>query len=127
MTVSAETRVGTHREFSSQEDKTVMPKKKKIKVKEFASIMHQGKSLKMVGEFAPGWRPKTRSKNKFRLNMKKLINPKLNTEEVTVLDTYSSNEKLESSKGNIKGKKPLKIEEESSRTETKLSAVFLEI
>ena len=31
--VSAETRVGTHREFSSQEDKTVMPKKKKIKVK----------------------------------------------------------------------------------------------
>ena len=33
VTVSAETRVGTHREFSSQEDKTAMPKKKNIKVK----------------------------------------------------------------------------------------------
>ena len=33
LTVSDETRVDTHREFSSQEDKTIMPKKKKIKVK----------------------------------------------------------------------------------------------
>ena len=31
--VSAEPRVGTHREFSSKEDNTIMPKKKKIKVK----------------------------------------------------------------------------------------------
>ena len=46
LTVSAETRASTHREFSNQEDKIVMPKKKKIKVKEFASIMHQRKSLK---------------------------------------------------------------------------------
>ena len=32
-TVSAKTRDGTQREFYSQEDKTVMPKKNKIKVK----------------------------------------------------------------------------------------------
>ena len=70
--------------------------------------MHQRKSLNMVGEFAPGWRPTTRSKNKLRMNMKKILNPKLNTEEVTVLDTSSSDEKLESSKGKSKGKKPLK-------------------
>ena len=66
LTVSAKTRVGTQREFYSQEDKTVIPKRNKIKVKEFSSIMHQGKFLKMVGEFAPGWRPKTRPKNKLR-------------------------------------------------------------
>ena len=59
--------------------------------------------------------------------MKKLLNPKLNTEKVTVLDSSSSDEKLESSKGNKKGKKPLKTEEESSLTQTKLSTVFLEI
>ena len=81
VTVNAETRVGTHREFSSQEGTTVMPKKKKIKVKamDFATVMHQGKTLKMLGDFAPRWRPKTRPKNKLRLNMKKLLNPKLNT------------------------------------------------
>ena len=44
-----------------------------------------------------------------------------------MLDSSSSNENLESSKGNKKGKKPLKIEEESSLTQTKLSAMFLEI
>ena len=59
--------------------------------------------------------------------MKKLLNPKLNTEGITMIDTYSLDEKIESSKGNSKGKKPLKIEEESSLTETKLSTVFLEI
>ena len=105
--------------------------------------MHQGKSLKMVGEFSPGWRPKTRSKNKLRLNMKKLLNPKLNIEEVTVLDNSSSDEKLEIGKGNSKGKKeaapggsashpakgksPSKTDEESSLPETKLFAVFLEL
>ena len=62
----------------------------------------------MVGDLAPGWRPKTRPKNKLRLNMKKLPNPKLNTKIVTVLDTSSSNEKIESRKGDFNGKKPLK-------------------
>ena len=77
LTVSAETWVGTHRKFNSQEDKTVMPMIKKIKVKEFSSIRNQGINLKMIGEFSPDWRPKTRSKNKLRPNMKKILNPKL--------------------------------------------------
>ena len=59
--------------------------------------------------------------------MKKLLNPKLKTEGITMIDTSSSDEKIESSKGNSKGKKPLKIEEESSLTQTRLSAVFLEL
>ena len=80
-----------------------------------------------VGELAPGWRPKTRPKNKLRLNMKKLLNLKLNIEGITMIDTSSSDEKLESSKGDSKGKKSLKSEEESSLTKTKLSALFLEI
>ena len=61
------------------------------------------------------------------LNMKNLLNPKLNTTEVTMIDTSSSEEKLESSKGKSKGKKPLKTIEKSSLTQTKLSAVFLEL
>ena len=94
---------------------------------EFASIIHQGKSLKMVGELAPGWRPKTRPRNKLRLNMKKLLNPKLNKEGVTVIDDSSSDEKLDVDKGDSKGKRPMKLEKESALTETKLSDVFLEI
>ena len=104
-------------EFCGQEDKTVKPKKKKTKVKavELATVRHQGRTLKMLGEFAPGWRSKTRPRNKLRLNMKKLLNPRLNTKEVTVLDDDSSDEK------------PLKIVKESSLTDTKLSVVFLEL
>ena len=98
--------------------------------------MHQRNILNMVGEFSLGWRPKTRSKNKMRVNMKKLLNPKLNTKQVTALDTSSSDEKIESNKDDYKRKskkddckrkKPLKIVEESSLTETKLSTVFLEL
>ena len=59
--------------------------------------------------------------------MKKLLNPKLNTEVVTMIDISSSDEKIKSSKGKSKGKKPLKIVEESNLSETKLSAVFLEL
>ena len=59
--------------------------------------------------------------------MKKLLNPKLNTEEVTVLDTSSLDENIEFRKGDCKGKKALKSAEESSLTDTKLSAVFLEL
>ena len=81
----------------------------------------------MVGELAPGWRPNTRPRNKLRLNMKKLLNPKLNTEGVTVIDNSSSDEKLDVGKGDSKGKKPMKSEDESNLTETKLSDVFLEI
>ena len=94
---------------------------------ELFTVRHQGKNLKMVKDLAPGWRPKTRSKNKLRMNMKKLLNPKLNTAEVTMIDTSSLEENLESSKGKSKGKKPLKTVKESSLTQTKLSAVFLEL
>ena len=59
----------------------------------------------MLGEFAPGWRPKTRPKNKLRLNMKKLLDPRLNVEGVTILDELSSDEKAEIEKMNPKSKK----------------------
>ena len=103
LTISTKTRVGTQREFYSQEDKTVRPKKKKIKVKamEFAIVKHQGRTLKMIGELASTWRPKTRPRNKLRMNMKKLLNPRLNTKEVTVLDDDSLDEKIESLAGVI--------------------------
>ena len=41
--------------------------------------------------------------------MKNLLNLKLNTAGVTMIDTSSSEENLESSTGKSKGKKPLKI------------------
>ena len=44
-----------------------------------------------------------------------------------MLDDDSSNENIESSRGDCKGKKSLKSVEQSSLTETKLSAVFLEL
>ena len=76
--VIGETKVGTKKEFqNSQEDRVAVPTKKKLKVMEFSIFIHQGKNLKMVGELDPGWRPKTRPRNKLRLNMKKLLNPKL--------------------------------------------------
>ena len=37
-----------------------------MKVVEFASITHQGKTLNMLGEIFVVWRPKTRPKNKLR-------------------------------------------------------------
>ena len=42
----------------------------KREVVQLATIKHQGKSLSMFGEVGVGWRPKTRPKNKLRLNMK---------------------------------------------------------
>ena len=47
--------------------------------------------------------------------MKRLLNPRLNSKEITVLDDDSSDENL------------LKTEKDSSLTKTKLSAVFLEL
>ena len=63
--------------------------------------------MKMLGEIAAVWRPKTRPKNKLRLNMKKLLNPKLTKERVTVIDDSSSEEKLNDDKDDSKGKKPI--------------------
>ena len=82
-----------------------------MKVFEFASITHQGKVQKMLGEVGAVWRPKTRPKNKLRLNMKKLLNSKLADEKVTVIEDSSPQEKLEDSEDDnkevIKGKKPI--------------------
>ena len=78
-------------------DEERMSRKKRMKVVEFASITHQGKVLKMLGEVGAVWRPKTRPKNKLRLNMKKLLNPKLAKEKVTVIEDSSSEEKLDGS------------------------------
>ena len=44
-----------------------------------------------------------------------------------MIDNSSFDEKLDFGKGDSKGKKTLKTEEESSLTKTKLSAVFSEI
>ena len=49
----------------------------------------------MLGEIAAVWRPKTRPKNKLRLNMKKLLNPKLTKERVTVIEDSYSEDKLD--------------------------------
>ena len=81
----------------------------------------------MLGQIATVWRPKTRPRNKLRLNMKKLLNPKLNKERVKVIDDSSSNEKLNDDKGDSKGKRPMVSEREYVLTETKLSDIFLEI
>ena len=67
-----------------------MSQNKRVKVFEFSSITHQGKVLKMSGEVGAVWRPKARQKNKIRLNMKKLLNPKLDKKKVTVIEDLSS-------------------------------------
>ena len=78
-----------------------------MKVAEFASITHQRKTLKMLRDISTVWRPKTRPKHKLRLNMKKLLNPKLTKERVTIIDDSSSEEKLNDDKDESKGKKPI--------------------
>ena len=55
---------------------------------QISSIKFRGKSYAMIGE--SNWRPKTRAKNKLRLNMKKLLNPKLAKEKITVIEDSSS-------------------------------------
>ena len=55
-----------------------------------SSLNFHGKSYAMIGE--SNWRPKTRRKNKLRLNMKNLLNPKLAKEKITVIDSDSSSQ-----------------------------------
>ena len=45
------------------------------------------------------WRPKTRAKNKLRLSMKKILNPKLAKEKITIIEDSSSQEDLEEDEG----------------------------
>ena len=84
-------------------------KKNKLEVVELAAIHHQGKELKMLGEATSYCRPKTRSKNKLRLNMKRLLNPRLNSNEVTVIDDVSPDEKPEVKNISRKEKKPIAV------------------
>ena len=102
-----------------------------MKVVELASITHQGKVLKMLGEVGAIWRPKTRPKNKLRLNMKKLLNPKLAEKKVTVIEDSSSQDKLEDSEDEnkelIKGKKLIVSKDKLVFTDTKISNIFMEV
>ena len=75
---------------SNQGEEEIVSQKKRVKVVEFSSITHEGKVLKMSGKVGAVWRPKTRPKNKLRLNMKKLLNPKLVEKNVTVIEDSSS-------------------------------------
>ena len=82
--VNNEARFFYNQEVYAHSEKETVSRKKRMKVVEFASITHQGKVQKMLGEVGVVWRPKTRPKNKLRLNMKKLLNPKLTEKKVTV-------------------------------------------
>ena len=85
----------------------------------------------MLGELGAVQRPKTRPKNKLRLNMKKLLNPKLAKEKVTVIEYSSSQEKLEDSEDDnkevMKGKKTIVLKEKPVFTDTKISDIFMEV
>ena len=116
---------------SNQGEEETVSRKKRVKVVEFASITHQGKVLKMSGEVGVVWRPKTRLKNKLKLNMKKLLNPKLAKKIVTIIEDSSSKEELGDSEDDnkevIKGKKPIVSKEKSVFTDTKISDIFMEV
>ena len=64
-------------------------------VVQISAIKYQGKSFVMLGGVEMRWRPKTRAKNKLRLSMKKLLNPKLAKEKIIVIEDSSYREDLE--------------------------------
>ena len=106
------------------EEKLVM-KGVKREVVQLAAIKHQGKTLRMLGELGVGWRPKTRPKNKLRLNMKNILNPKLAQEKITILEHSSSQEYLEEDESlnvrKVKGKKQASLMANSASTTIKIS------
>ena len=85
----------------------------------------------MLGEIGAGWRPKTRPKNKLRLNMKKLLKPKLAQNKITVIEDSSSQEELEENEDlnvkEMKGKKQVISEDKSALTETKILEMLKEV
>ena len=85
----------------------------------------------MLGDIGVGWRPKTRPKNKLRLNMKKLLNPKLAQKKITVIEDSSSKEESEEDEGldvkQMKGKKQVTLKDKSALTETKISELLKEV
>ena len=70
----AELSVEACREFFTSDIKSVKSNKKKKKI------------------VTPYWRPKTRETNKLRWNMKRILNPKLDSKQETVLIDTTSNE-----------------------------------
>ena len=66
---------------------------------QISAVKYQGKSLVMLGGAETRWRPKTRAKNKLRLNIKKILNPKLAKEKVIAIEEYSYQEDLEEEEG----------------------------
>ena len=93
-----------------------------------AAIKHQGKTLSMLGEVGVGWRPKTRPKNKLRLNMKKNLNPKLAQEKITILEYSCSQEDLEEDEilnvKKVKSKKKDSLMVNSSLVQIKIPEQF---
>ena len=63
----------------------------------------------MLGEIGVGRRPKTKPKNKLRLNIEKMLNPNLAQEKITVIEDSSSQEELEEDENlnekEVKGKR----------------------
>ena len=59
--VTDATRVCTKQEFHSHGDEVILSKRKKLKAVEFASVIYQGKTFKMLGEIAPVWRPRNQT------------------------------------------------------------------
>ena len=57
-----------------------------------SKVKLQKESLIQVEEVK--WRPKTRVKNKLRLNMKNILNPKLRNEKVTMIEDSSNEEDM---------------------------------
>ena len=82
----------------------------KDKVFQSSEVKGQKKSLLQMRESM--WRPKTRDKNKLRLNMKRILNPKLKKENITLIEDSSTEEVMESEKGLIP--QQVYIEEEHS-------------
>ena len=85
----------------------------------------------MLGEIGTAWRPNTRPKNKFRLNIKKLLNPKLAKKKITVIEDSSSQEEVKDNEDqnekDMKCKKQMVLENKSAFTTTKISDIFEEV
>ena len=85
----------------------------------------------MLGEIGVGWRPKTRPKNKLKLNMKKLLNPKLAQKKITAIEDSSSQEELEEDEvldvKEMKGKKQVTLKDKLVLIEIEISELLKEV
>ena len=59
--------------------------------------------------------------------MKKLLNPKLAKEKVTLIEDSSSEDELDDGEDGNKGKNPIESKGKSVMTDTRISDIFLEI